>query len=410
MTKNKNNMNVTKKIKKAATPIILKALKNDGLSSFSASLISILVGIFLGFIILLFVDPANSGLGIGKILGGGFNTGAKGVGNIFYFATPLILTGLSVGFAFKTGLFNIGASGQYAVGALCAIYVGVLWNIPAPWHWIIALLAAMAGGAFWGAIPGFMKALFNVNEVITSIMMNYIGLYFVNYSIKNNNSLFNPLNARTYNPQDSAILPKMGLDKLFTRSSINIGIIIAILVAVLIYIILNKTTFGYELKACGYNRYASKYAGINAKRNIFLSMTIAGGLAGLGAGIYFLSGAGANWTLLDALPVMGFNGIPVALLASSNPIGIIFSALFISYIQRGGDALQSTSYAVEIIDIIIAIIIYMSAFSLLFKKLVKKNQDRLYLKLGGREENINEELPKEEFQAAMNLNNKKKEK
>ena len=175
-------------------------------------------------------------------------------------------------------------------------------------------------------------------------------------------------NLEAANP--GAIIPKMGLDQLFNSTYMNISILIAALVAVLIYFLLNRTTFGYELKACGYNRDASIYAGINAKRNIVLSMMISGALAGMGGGIYYLSGT-AQYTIVKSLLPMGFNGIPVALLATSNPIGVIFSALFISYIQVGGEAMQP-EFAKEIIDIIISVIIYLAAFALILKGIVHR--------------------------------------
>jgi len=168
----------------------------------------------------------------------------------------------------------------------------------------------------------------------------------------------------------SAIIPKLGLDTLFGSTYMNISILITAAIAIVIFIVLNKTTFGYELKACGYNRNASIYAGINAKRNIVLSMVISGGLAGIGGGIYYLSGT-AQFLVVKSLLAMGFNGIPVALLATSNPVGIIFSSLFVSYIQVGGEAMQP-EFSPEIINIIISVIIYLSAFSMLLKGLINR--------------------------------------
>ena len=214
-------------------------------------------------------------------------------------------------------------------------------------------------------------------------MFNWIGLFAVNLALANTPQVLanyygasNPdrtANLGAANPL--AIIPKWGLDRLFDSTYMNISIFIAILIALVIYVVLNKTTFGYELKACGLNRNASIYAGINARRNIILSMVIAGGLAGIGGGIYYLSGT-AQYTIEKMLLPMGFNGIPVALLAISNPAATIFSALFVSYIQVGGDAMQP-EYAKEIIDIIISVIIYLSAFALVVKGLVRKLLDRV---------------------------------
>lgn len=355
-------------------------LLSDAFNHAYSSIFSVLVGLLFGFIILMFSNHSEAIDGFVIILKGGFSTGAKGMGQVLYFATPLILTGLSVGFAFKTGLFNIGAPGQFIMGAFAAVYIGVKWTfLPAPWHWIIALLGAAIVGGLWALIPGLLKAYLNVHEVIATIMMNYIGLYLANYLIKL--YIYDSKKGLSLNVAETAVLPKGGLDNIFFNplgptkdlSTVNSGIYIAIIFAIVIYIILNKTTFGYELKACGFNPHASKYAGINDKRNIVLSMVIAGMLAGLGGGLLYLAGAnGRHIKVVDVLAAEGFNGIPVALLGLSNPIGIIFSAIFISYITQGGNYLQTLDFVPEVIDIIIACIIYFSAFSLIFRSLLPR--------------------------------------
>ena len=352
----------------------LRSLRNlPGSTSILASLISIGVGLLFGLILLLVLNFRASGGAFISLISTGFRSSDK-FAKVLYQAAPLIMTGLSVGFAFKTGLFNIGATGQYTVGAAFALIGAIEFQLP----WYVCMLLAMIGGAIWGIFPGLFKALFNVHEVITSIMFNWIGLFAVNLVIVNLTQMLArdwglaqmdrtaPL--ATANP--SAMLPKLGLDQLFASNYMNIGIFIAILIAVLMYVVLNKTTFGYELKACGFNRNASEYAGINAKRSIVLSMVIAGALSGIGGGLYYLAGTG-QYSLLKSLVSMGFNGIPVALLASSNPAGTIFSALFISYIQVGGDAMQP-EFVREIIDIIVSVIIYLSAFVLLMRTVIGK--------------------------------------
>lgn len=204
-----------------------------------------------------------------------------------------------------------------------------------------------------GAVPGIFKAYFNVNEVITSIMFNWIGLYLVNELMYNTiPDMYDQKTTRTYklsSASPKSLIPDCGMNSIFRTSSTTIAIFIAIAIAVIIYIVLNKTTFGYELKACGFNKDAAKYAGINEKRNVVLSMTIAGALAGIGAGLYFLSGA-SEWNpqVSTALPAIGFNGIPVALLALSNPIGVIFAALFVAHISVGGAYLPTKYYQPEI--------------------------------------------------------------
>jgi len=348
-------------------------LKGKGHIGILASLTSILCGLLFGLLMLYIFNPDFAITGFKTLLRTGATNPEK-FAKVLYQASPLIMTGLSVGFAFKTGLFNIGASGQYTIGAFFALLAAIRFQMP----WYVCLIFAALGGAVWGAIPGICKAYFNVNEVITAIMFNWIGLFSVNLSINNMPiMLANAWGAinkdRTANlaaANASSIIPKAGLDELLGSPYMNISIFITILIAIVVWIVLSKTTFGYELKACGYNQNASIYAGINAKRNVILSMMIAGALSGIGGGIYYLAGT-AQYTVVKVLLGMGFNGIPVALLASSHPIGTIFSALFISYIQVGGDALQP-EYAREIIDIIISVIIYLSAFSLLMRSLITK--------------------------------------
>ena len=349
------------------SPLLKRIGSSAGFNSFLASVVSIIIGLLFGFILLLLLNAKEAPAGMANML----TNGIKDIGNVLYTATPLIMVGLAVGFAFKVGLFNIGASGQYTIGALFALFVAIELQMP----WYVCLLAAIIGGAFWGFFPGLFKSLFNVNEVITSIMMNWIGMNFTNFFVANREKMLAAFwgassKDRTaalggqYAANKSAIIPRMGLDKLY--STLNIGIIIAIIVAVIMWIILTKTTFGFELRACGLNKNAAIYAGINAKRNIVLSMVIAGALAGLGGGLYYLAG-GAQYTMEQKILSTGFDGISVALLANSNPLGCIFSAIFIAYLRLGGIAMQTQGYATEATDIVIAVIIYLAAFSLIIK-------------------------------------------
>ena len=368
--------------------------------SLLASLACILLGLLVGFLALLilgWITLAQDGntvsfgemllktwnSGFKAILSGGFyktaNAMGMGVRTEILQAAPLIMTGLSVAFAFKTGLFNIGAAGQYTVGAFFALYSAIVLKMP----WWACLIASALGGAIWGTIPGIFKAYLNVNEVITAIMFNWIGLYGVNTLIYQGGTgaMYNTNTTKTYtikqvSPQ--SLLPTFNIPigekgyfgKMFLPT---IGIFLAIAVAVLIWVVLNKTVFGYELKACGFNKNAAKYAGINDKKNIILSMTIAGALAGLGAGLFYLSGS-KEWEPLvsTALPATGFNGISVALLASSNPIGCIFSAIFISHITVGGGFMDASILPSEVSSIISGVVIYLCAFSLLFKTGIMK--------------------------------------
>ncbi|MCL2717414.1 MAG: ABC transporter permease [Lachnospiraceae bacterium] len=346
----------------------------SGMNALS-SVMAILIGLFAGFIILLASNPAQAFNGFFIVLTGGFSD-LFNLGQVLYYATPIIMTGLSVGFAGKTGLFNIGASGQFTFGMYAAILVAIkMSGLPGPLVCLLALLAGIIAGALWGLVPGLLKALCNVHEVIACIMMNYIGMYLVNYLIVTTDVYDNTRNMTMRLSQD-ANLPTLGLDNLFSAataggaarpSSVGSGILIAIFVCVLIYIVLEKTKFGYELKSCGYNHEAAHYAGINEKKGIMLSMTIAGGLAGLGGAMLALAGAGRGIKVVDVLAGEGFMGIPVALLALNNPIGIIFSGFLIAYLTQSGFLLQRLAFAPEIIEIIIAIIIYFSALALLLK-------------------------------------------
>lgn len=371
-------------MKKKNTSPLLERTKG-GLTSVIAALICIVIGLIFGLVFLFILDAEHAWKeGFVPIIQAGFrNVGNETlkkvgmnwatVGQEIVEAAPLIMTGLSVAFAFKTGLFNIGAAGQYTVGAFGGLFCAIVLHLP----WWACLLAATLFGALWGAIPGLFKAYLNINEVITSIMFNWIGLYAVNTLIYNrgNGVMYNLKQSQTYALKDvspRSLIPSklFGWDMYgtFKYGSISIAIFLAILVAVVILVILNKTTFGYELKACGHNASAAKYAGINEKRSIVLAMVIAGALAGFGAGLYYLAG-GAQWDPQNstALPSAGFDGISVALLASLNPVGCIFSGLFISHLSTGGAQMTQIYFPSEIADVVSGIIIYLCAFSSLFK-------------------------------------------
>ena len=393
----------TKKAKeKEEETLLMKYWKKNSIKTVSSSLMSIVMGMLIGSVILvLFSGKAVNGLkttweGIQLLFVGVFNIGRNSngtlifgwngtnIGNVLFNATPLILTGLSVALAFKTGLFNIGTPGQYLMGTAATLIVALsipTTAVPAFIVWILAFLAGILAGALWGAIPGFFKAYLNVNEVITCIMTNWIAANLVTAIFDNNTGIFKNLLdpsgtknwAYVYKTSHNGVqTSKMLLDKIFPGSQVNGGIIVAILIAILVHIVLNKTTFGYELKACGSNRDAAKYAGINEKRSIILSMMIAGGLASAGASLYYLAGnTEFYWSTYQSLPATGFNGIPVALLATNSPIGVIFSSTFMAYLDVAGLQLKNmTSYNEYIASIISAVIVYFSAFSLLFKQLL----------------------------------------
>ena len=370
-------------------------LESDSSRKVFASLLSIFIGLAVGALVAAIVGLTKDNIsfegiwdGVRIIFFGLFSTGrdaagnltwgfnAAAWGNMLFRATPVIMTGLSVAVAFKTGLFNIGAPGQYLMGTLATLFIAL--KIPssavAPGViWLLAFLGGMAAGAIWGAIPGLLKAFLNINEVLACIMTNWIAANLVTWAFDISNlknvaegTKTGYIYKTTFNDVATA---KMGLDKLFPGSQVNGGILVAVVIAVIVYIIMNKTTLGYQLKACGANRHAARYAGIKDKRNIVLSMSIAGALAGGGAALYWLSGnTEFYWITYQALPATGFNGIPVALLALNHPIAVVFAGIFMAMLNIVGQQLTTlTAYNEYITDVVIAVIVYLSAFSLVIQ-------------------------------------------
>ena len=381
-----------------------RLLESNGFQSVLSSIVSIIIGLIFGVLLILIVGLLDSNLGIESawegirlVIGGLFSTGrdafgmlswgfnSTNIGNMLFRATPLIMTGLSVAFAYKTGLFNIGAPGQYLMGTMVSLMIAL--SIPSDKvHpviiWILAFLGAMIAGAIWGCIPGLFKALLNTNEVIACIMTNWIAANIVTWlfdisSFKNvtESTKSGYIYKTSFN---NVATTKLGLDKVFPGSQVNGGIIIAIVIAILVYILMTRTTFGFELRACGSNKDAAKYAGLKDKRDIVISMAIAGALSAAGAALYYLSGnTELYWSTYQSLPAIGFNGIPVAMLALTNPIGVIFSALFMSMLNIIGLQITSlTAYNEYITDVIIAAIVYLSAFSLLIKQFISRRMSR----------------------------------
>ena len=374
---------------------LLDIYRKEGTQKVLASLLSILIGLVVGAVAIAIVGLLKSNIGLrgtwdgvrliffgilakGRDAAGqlswGFNPRAWG--DMLFRATPVIMTGLSVAVAFKTGLFNIGAAGQYLVGTLATLCIalGIPSSVMPAWLiWILAFAGGMLAGAIWGAIPGLLKAFLNINEVLACIMTNWVAANLVTWIFDESNFKNVMEGTKTgyiYKTSFNGVATsKMGLDLIFPESQINGGILIAIAFAVLMYILLNKTTLGFELKACGANRHAARYAGINDKRNIVLSMAISGALAAGGAALYWLSGnTEFFWSTYQSLPAAGFNGIPVALLAVNNPIGVVFAGAFMAMLDIVGQNLTGfTAYNEYITDVIIAVIVYLSAFSLVIR-------------------------------------------
>ena len=378
---------------------LLNIYEKEATKKVLASLISILVGLTVGAVVVAIVGLSKSNIGVSGMWDGvrliyagilstgrnaagqltwGFNS--TSLGNMLFRATPLIMTGLSVAVANKTGLFNIGAPGQYLMGTMASLMIALSIPsdvVPAGLIWILAFLGGCLAGALWGAVPGALKAFLNINEVLACIMTNWLAANIVTWSFDVSNFKNVVENTKTgyiYKTSFNGVAtPKIGLDVLFPNSQVNGGILIAILIAIAMAVLMSKTTLGYQLKACGSNRHAARYAGINDKRNIVLSMGIAGALAGGGAALYWLSGnTEFFWSTYQSLPAAGFNGIPVALLAVNNPIGVVFSGIFMAMLDIVGQQLTGfTAYNEYITDVIISVIVYLSAFSLVIRMLLK---------------------------------------
>lgn len=377
-------------------------LNKDGTQKVLASLISILVGLCVGALVviivgltkdsipmsgmwdgvrMIFIGILSTGRDAAGQLTWGFNT--QSLGNMLFRAMPLVMTGLSVAVANKAGLFNIGAPGQYLMGTMASLMIALSIPssvVPVGIIWLLAFLGGAIAGAAWGAISGLLKAMLNINEVLACIMTNWLAANIVTWAfdISNfKNMVENTKSGYIYKTTFNGVAtPKMGLDKIFPDSQVNGGILIAALIAIGMYILMNKTTLGYELKACGSNRHAARYAGINDKRNIVLSMAIAGALSAAGASLYWLSGnTEFYWSTYQSLPATGFNGIPVALLAANNAVGVIFSAVFMAMLDVVGVQLTGyTAYNEYITDVIISVIVYLSAFSLVIRMMLTRKK------------------------------------
>lgn len=343
--------------------------------------VSIIFGFLIGFALLLILGY-DAAAGFGFLFQGGILGLAEGdfrqFGNVLLNMTPLILSGLSIAFAFKTGLFNIGVAGQLLFGGFMAVAAGHLLELPRIVHVPVVILAAMAGGAVWAAVPGLLKAKFRINEVVTGIMMNYIALWGVRWF--SSAWLTGPDVTQSAAIRETATLRSPWLTDLFDRSNVNYGLFIAIAACIVVWFILEKTTFGFELKAVGYNQNAAEYAGMKVTRNILLSMLIAGALAGLsGATLY--TGFSDRLTGLGSMPSQGFDGIAVALLGLNSPLGVFLAAFFLGYMNIGGAYMQVMArIPAELVSIIISTIIYFAALSLLIegwlRKLSSKKKDQ----------------------------------
>ena len=361
-------------------------LKNNGVQSLLASLACVVLGLLIGYIVLLFINPNGAGEAIAAVMKNFLNysksaTQAKYLGNTLVKTAPLLLCALSILFSYKVGLFNIGAAGQYCAGVALSLYAALAWG----WGWLPCMLLAMLGGMVLGAISGLLKSYCNVNEVISGIMLNWIVLYLTNMLLTNVKEETSPYTFVLAHKNPSAVLPTLGLGSLLNDNQyVGLALPLSILAAVLVWVVLEKARFGYELRATGNNKNAAKYCGMAEKRNIILTLVISGALAGMGAAMLYLTGYEQWQCSTSSVPGMGFNGIAAAFLGGLNPFGTILASFFIQHITAGGAYVDKTMYCAQISDLISAIIIYLCGFVLFMKyamnSAISKREEKAALK------------------------------
>ena len=344
-------------------------LKNSGVQSLLASLVCVVLGMLIGYIVLLFINPNGAGEAIATVMKNFLtysrsDTQLKYLGNTLVKTAPLLMCALAILFAYKVGLFNIGAAGQYCAGVALSLYAALAWG----WSWLPCMLLAMVGGALLGAVSGLLKSYCNVNEVISGIMLNWIVLYLTNMLLTNVKEVASPYTVVLADTNPGAILPSLGLGALFNDNKyVGLALPLSVVIAILVWVVLEKTRFGYELRATGNNKNAAKYCGMAEKRNIILTLVISGALAGLGAAMLYLTGYEQWQCSTSSVPGMGFNGIAAAFLGGLNPYGTILASFFIQHITAGGAYVDKTMYCAQISDLISAIIIYLCGFVLFMK-------------------------------------------
>ena len=360
--------------------------KSGGFQSLLASLLCIVLGLFLGYLVLLLINPAGAGEAILTVIKNfmTYNRPAsqlKYFGNTLVKTAPLLMCALAILFAYKVGLFNIGAAGQYCAGVALSLYAALGLG----WSWLPCMLLAICGGAILGSISGLLKSYCNVNEVISGIMLNWIVLYLTNMLLTNVKEETSPYTFVLAHKNPSAVLPTLGLGSLLNNNQyVGLALPLSILAAVLVWVVLEKTRFGYELRATGNNKNAAKYCGMAEKRNIILTLVISGALAGMGAAMLYLTGYEQWQCATSSVPGMGFNGIAAAFLGGLNPFGTILASFFIQHITAGGAYVDKTMYCAQISDLISAIIIYMCGFVLFMKyamnSAISKREEKAALK------------------------------
>ena len=339
-----------------------------GENRFLHILLSILLGFLVGAIFLVIM-----GLSVGQAYGRLLSsvTSLKGFSYVVVYSIPYIVVGLSVAFSFKTGVFNIGAEGQYVVGSMAACVVGILGaSLPKPVLIPLCFLAAMAVGALWGMIVGALKTKWGINEIVSMIMFNWIAFYLSNFiaglpAIKTDGNAEATKNVAA---NASTLLSKDTINSLGLCPTANWGILVAIVMTVLVWFVIEKTTLGYELKAVGSNKFAAEYGGINVNRSILTALAISGALAGLGGALQ-LMGMGNRISIFTSQEGYGFAGIVVALIGCSNPFGVLVAGLFYGALMYGGSKLNLVGAPTQLINVIVGTVVFFIAISVIFENL-----------------------------------------
>lgn len=305
------------------------------------------------------------------------------IGDFIVAVVPMLLTGISVSFAFKTGLFNIGAEGQFIVGGAAAVFLGINLNLPPVIFPIVVIIGAGLMGALWGFVPGILKATRNIHEVVICIMMNYLALYASNLYFK---SIDGFSNAKTPALNENALLKSEFLESFFPGSKLNWGIIIAIIALVLYYVIINKSTLGYKLKVIGFNKDAAHYSGINVKAGMVQSMAISGAFSGI-AGAILVLGTFYYGREIGGFENYGFDGLSVALVGGGSAIGIFLASLLFSALSGSSSLMQMYKIPVEISTLVSGLIIFFISLSLVTdEKLERRRLEKLHREEKGEEE------------------------
>ena len=331
-------------------------------------LLSIILGFLIGAIFLVIMGISVGGA-YGRLLSS--VTGVKGFSYVIVYSIPYIVAGLSVAFSFKTGVFNIGAEGQFVVGSMAAAVVGILaGGLPKPVLIPLCFIAAMAAGAVWGIIVGFLKTKWGINEVLSMIMFNWIAFYFSNFiaglpAIHSDGSAEATKNISV---NASTLLSKDFINRMGLCPTANWGILVAIATTILVWIVIEKTTLGYELKAVGSNKFAAEYGGINVNRSILTALAISGALAGLGGALQ-LMGMGSRISIFSSQEGFGFAGIVVALMGCSNPFGVLVAGIFYGALIYGGSKLNLVGAPTQLVNVIVGTVVFFIAISVIFENL-----------------------------------------